>query len=72
MVPPVPIPEIKTSTLPSVSRQISSPVVLRWIAGPAAFSNWRTKTAPDAASFSAAATAPFIPSAAGVKTNSAP
>ena len=40
--------------------------------GPAAFSNWRTITAPDFASSSDLATAPFIPSAAGVKINSAP
>jgi hypothetical protein len=33
IVPPVPTPPTKMSTLPSVSRQISSAVVLRWIFG---------------------------------------
>ena len=32
-VPPVPTPAIKISTLPSVSFQISGPVVALWIAG---------------------------------------
>ena len=39
IVPPVPIPDTKMSILPSVSRQISSAVVLRWISGLAGFSN---------------------------------
>ena len=39
MVPPVPTPETRMSTLPSVSRQISSAVVLRWISGLAGFWN---------------------------------
>jgi hypothetical protein len=38
-VPPVPTPETKMSTWPSVSAQISSAVVLRWMAGLAGFSN---------------------------------
>jgi hypothetical protein len=37
-VPPVPVPQTRMSTLPSVSRQISSAVVLRWISGFAGFS----------------------------------
>ncbi len=39
MVPPVPTPEIITSMLPSVADHISGPVVLRWMAGLAGFSN---------------------------------
>ncbi len=39
MVPPVPVPPTKMSILPSVSRQISSAVVVRWISGFAGFSN---------------------------------
>src|SRR2546421_579156 len=33
IVPPVPTPATRISTLPSVSRQISSAVVRRWISG---------------------------------------
>ena len=39
MVPPVPTPATSTSTAPSVSFQISGPVVFSWIAGLAGFSN---------------------------------
>ena len=39
IVPPVPTPETRMSTVPSVSSQISSAVVRRWIAGFAGFSN---------------------------------
>ena len=39
MVPPVPTPETKISTSPSVSFQISGPVVLKWICGLAGFLN---------------------------------
>ena len=39
IVPPVPTAETRMSTLPSVSSQISSAVVLRWISGLAGFSN---------------------------------
>ena len=39
IVPPVPTPETKTSISPSVSFQISSAVVRRWISGLAGFSN---------------------------------
>ena len=44
IVPPVPTPAIRMSTLPSVSFQISSAVVSRWICGFAGFANcWGTK-----------------------------
>ena len=44
IVPPVPTPETKMSTAPSVSFQISSAVVLRWISGLAGFLNcWGMK-----------------------------
>ena len=44
IVPPVPTPATRMSTSPSVSRQISSAVVLRWISGLAGLSNcWRIK-----------------------------
>jgi hypothetical protein len=39
IVPPVPTPDTKMSIWPSVSRQISSAVVVRWISGLAGFSN---------------------------------
>ena len=39
IVPPVPTPEIRMSTFPSVSGQISSAVVRRWTSGLAGFSN---------------------------------
>ena len=40
IVPPVPTPATIASTLPSVSRQISSAVVRRWISGLAGLENW--------------------------------
>ena len=44
IVPPVPTPLTRMSTLPSVSRQISSAVVRRWISGLAGFLNcWGMK-----------------------------
>ena len=43
MVPPVPMPATKMSTPPSVSSQISSAVVRRWISGFAGFSNCRAE-----------------------------
>ena len=44
MVPPVPTPEMRMSTLPSVSFQISGPVVSKWILGFAGLRNcWRMK-----------------------------
>ncbi len=62
------------STLPSVSAQISSPVVRAWISGLAAFANCRARTAFSfcATISSAFATAPAIPSEPGVRTISAP
>src|ERR1017187_1918821 len=39
MVPPVPMPETSTSIEPSVSSQISGPVVRKWISGLAGFLN---------------------------------
>ncbi len=64
MVPPVPMPATTMSTWPSVSFQISSAVVWRWISGLASLANWRARTAPgrSAATSSAFATAPFMPS----------
>ena len=74
MVPPVPLPEMKMSTLPPVSFQISSAVVRRWISGLAAFSNcWgMTASGSVATSSSALAMAPFMPLAPSVRTSSAP
>ena len=61
------------STLPSVSFQISGPVVLRWIAGLAGFLNCcGMKYSGFLASSSALPIAPFIPSAPGVRMSSAP
>ena len=67
MVPPVPMPATTMSTSPSVSFQISSAVVLRWISGLAALANWRASTAPSrsATISSALATAPFMPAEPG-------
>ena len=74
MVPPVPTAEMNTSSRPSVSFQISSAVVLRWISGLAGFSNCCGMTAPGVSrtSSSARATAPFMPCGPGVSTSSAP
>ena len=57
-----------------MSVQISSAVVRRWTSGLASFSNCWGITAPGVASMMAWARliAPFIPSAAGVSTSSAP
>ena len=74
MVPPVPTPETKKSTWPSVSAQTSSAVVLRWISTLAWFSNCRARIAPGvlATISSALARAPPMPSGPGVSTSSAP
>ena len=73
MVPPVPTPSTTASTRPSVSAQISGPVVAWCAAGFAGLSNWRARMPPRSAAMrSAAATAPLMPSAAGVRTSSAP
>ena len=75
MVPPVPTPATSTSTAPSVSFQISGPVVFSWMAGLAGLSNcagmkWVVGLA--ATSASASAMAPFMPLAGSVSTSSAP
>ena len=75
MVPPVPMPETKMSTSPSVSFQISSAVVRRWISGLAGFSNCcgmtafgdRLRSAPRPWRWR-----PSCPSAPSVSTSSAP
>ena len=46
MVPPVPMPATRMSISPSVSAQISSAVVVRWISGLASLANWRARMAP--------------------------
>ncbi len=73
-VPPVPTPEMKTSSRPSVSRQISSAVVRRWISGLAGFLNCCGITASpiSATSSSARAMAPPMPRDAGVSSRRAP
>ena len=74
IVPPVPTPQTRMSIWPSVSRQISSAVVRRWISGLAGFLNcWGMKALGVVLTISSALrTAPGIPSAAGVSTISAP
>ena len=75
IVPPVPTPLIRTSAWPSVSAQISSAVVFRWISGLAGFENWPTSTkrAGSLATISCArAIAPFMPLAPSVRISSAP
>ena len=73
-VPPVPTPLTTTSTLPSVSCQISSAVVRRWTSGLAGFSNCCSMTALGSSSTSSLArsTAPAMPLDAGVNSVSAP
>ena len=74
MVPPVPTPETRMSTLPSVSFQISSAVVWRWISGLAGFSNCcgMNELGVVLSSSLALAMAPFMPFSPGVSTISAP
>mmetsp|Transcript_15471 Transcript_15471/g.31949 ORF Transcript_15471/g.31949 Transcript_15471/m.31949 type:complete len:260 (-) Transcript_15471:176-955(-) len=73
IVPPVPTPPTKMSTLPSVSAQISGPVVSRWIFGLSALLNCCNKNPPCVAAISSALEmAPPMPLAAGVKTSWAP
>ena len=75
IVPPVPMPEIRTSAAPSVSSQISSAVVRRWISGFAGLLNWptsRKRSGSLATISSARAIAPFMPFAPSVSTSSAP
>ena len=73
IVPPVPMPAMTMSTLPSVSFQISSAVVLRWIAGLASLANWRAEDgAALLGDLDRPVTAPFIPVDGSVRTSSAP
>src|SRR5579862_3187782 len=74
MVPPVPTPATRKSTLPSVSRQISSAVVRRWMAGLAGLENcWGMKLFGICCfNSSARAIAPFMPLAPSVSTSLAP
>mmetsp|Transcript_33965 Transcript_33965/g.69344 ORF Transcript_33965/g.69344 Transcript_33965/m.69344 type:complete len:309 (+) Transcript_33965:315-1241(+) len=74
-VPPVPTPPTRMSTLPSVSFQISGPVVSLWTFGLSGLLNCcrRNPSSPSSpTSSSALAIAPPIPFAAGVSTRSAP
>jgi cysteine synthase len=68
------MPEMTMSTAPLVSFQISSAVVLRWIAGLAGFSNCCGMIAPGISflSSSALVMAPRMPPGPGVSTSSAP
>ena len=75
IVPPVPTPETRTSTAPSVSSQISGPVVASWIAGFAGFLNCcgrKYRAVSEAAISSAFAIAPGIPFGPSVRTSCAP
>ena len=74
IVPPVPTPATKTSTWPSVSAQISSPVCATCAAGFAGFVNWEAMIAPgrSEAMRSASATAADTPPLGSVRTSSAP
>mmetsp|Transcript_2906 Transcript_2906/g.5366 ORF Transcript_2906/g.5366 Transcript_2906/m.5366 type:complete len:204 (+) Transcript_2906:684-1295(+) len=74
-VPPVPTPPRRMSTLPSVSSQISGPVVSRWTFGLSGLLNcWRRNpSGPRVSTISSAlAMAPPMPLAAGVSLTSAP
>ncbi len=73
-VPPVPTPAMKISTSPSVSSQISGPVVRRWTFGLDGLMNCPAmkESSISSASSSALAIAPFIPNAPSVRTISAP
>ncbi len=74
MVPPVPTPATRMSTVPSVSRQISWAVVRRWTSGLAGFSNCcgMNEFGVDSTISRAFAIAADMPPAAGVSTSSAP
>src|ERR1019366_8897550 len=75
MVPPVPMPKTSTSIPPSVSSQISGPVVRKWISGLAGFLNCcnSTKRAGSEATISSArAMEPAIPSEPSVRIRLAP
>ena len=74
MVPPVPTLATKISTLPSVSFQISGPVVPIWALGFTGFTNCpgMKLSGISFASSSAFSMAPVMPSSPGVSTISAP
>ncbi len=74
IVPPVPTPATSASHWPSVSSQISTAVVRRWISGLAGFINCCGIRALRFCftRYSALRIAPGIPSGPGVRTNSAP
>ena len=75
IVPPVPMPATKWVTLPSVSAQISGPVVSKWMRGLAGFSNcWGIQyfLGSLATISRARAMAPGMPFAPSVSTSSAP
>ena len=75
IVPPVPTPETSTSIAPSVSSQISGPVVVSWIPGLAGLSNCCGRKKRPGSLFaisSAFATAPGIPFGPSVSTSFAP
>ncbi len=74
IVPPVPTPAISASTLPSVSVQISSAVVLRCTSGLAGFWNCCGMNASGifASSSLAFSIAPFMPFGPSVSTSFAP
>ena len=73
-VPPVPTPETKISSLPPVSRQISSAVVRIWTAGLAGFWNCcgMKLSGISFSSSSARAIAPVMPFSRGVSSSRAP
>ncbi len=73
IVPPVPTPATKAPTSPSVSRQISSAVVRRWISGLAGLENCcGMKPLRCSRISSASSTASLIPPSEGVSRTSAP
>mmetsp|Transcript_12354 Transcript_12354/g.20110 ORF Transcript_12354/g.20110 Transcript_12354/m.20110 type:complete len:209 (-) Transcript_12354:91-717(-) len=75
MVPPVPTPPKRMSTLPSQSSHISGPVVSRWILGLSGLLNCcsRNPSSPKESVISSALEmAPPMPFAAGVSLTSAP
>ncbi len=75
MVPPVPTPATKMSIVPSVSSQISGPVVASWMAGIGGVLELLQQDVPagsEAAISSAFATAPVMPLAPSVRTSFAP
>ncbi len=73
IVPPVPTPQTRTSTLPSSASHSSGPVVRRWASGLAGLENWSgRKTSGLVAIARAASTASFIPPSDSVISTRAP